>query len=414
MKGIEVKLVKTTKEKKSFNVFLNGKDTKYLAQEIFANGDTKRYPFYEKDGKIVEKYSSIKCLTTTNKTRPSSGFSTTASKGYGFTNPKGVSNLFYFLQDKYPNIREVIFITEGESKIENEKLIITLRDFGKLERQTDNFVKTKKQDAEELHQNILSKVYPTHFKPITKKSYIPGTFANLFDRTNSLNLSQEDKDKLKEVFINSNPSSETVLSAKQELEIIYIEDVIKEFEALITQKTSSTSLEEKWHKFFKKHTWIFSHIFSFPAVFLKDKFNVGGQNIEGNTDKVVDFIYKNSLSNNIAFVEIKTHLSTLINNTEYRKPDIFSISSELSGAIVQVLDQKDKLLKNFHSKIGNNHNSLNSICVVIAGNTSSFSKKGQKESFELFRWSNKDVIIVPFDELLSKIKNVLNLFKKDK
>ena len=60
MKGIEIKVVKTLKTKKVYNVFLNGKDTKFIAQEVFTNGETKRYPFYEKDGKIVEKYNSIK------------------------------------------------------------------------------------------------------------------------------------------------------------------------------------------------------------------------------------------------------------------------------------------------------------------------------------------------------------------
>ncbi len=412
MKGIEVKVTKTLKTKKVYKVFLNGKDTKFVAQEVFTNGETKRYPFYEKEGKIVEKYSSIKCLTTTNNTRPSSGFSITPSKGFGFTNPKGVANLFYYFQDKYPSVNEIVFISEGESKIEDRKLFLTFKDFSKLEKQTDSFVKTKKRDAEITYQNALNKILPANFKATGKKAYTPGNLSSYLDSFISLSLSTDDKEKLKDIFVNSDLPTETILSARQELEIIYIEDVIKEYKELITQKTRTPTLEEKWHQFFKKHTWIFSHLFSFPAVYLKDKLNVGGHNIEGGTDKVVDFIYKNSVTNNIAFVEIKTHLATLIANTEYRKPDIFSVSPELSGAIVQVLDQKDKLLKNFHSIVGSKANSLNSVCVVIAGNTADFKKDGQKESFELFRWSNKDVIIVPFDELLSKIENVLNLFKK--
>jgi hypothetical protein len=412
MKDVEIKLVKTLKSKKIFNIFFQGKDSKFVGQEIFSNGEIKRYPFYEKEGKIVPKYKSIKCLTTINKTKPNSGFSTSESKGFGFTNPKGVANLFYYFQDKLPKVDEVIFIEEGETQIVNNKLSITFTDFYTLEKQTETFVKLKKQEAENLYQDTLSKVLPKEFKPVKKKQYIPGTFSSYLNSFVNITLSKDDRDNLKDLFINSDLPIDTVISARNELDIIYIEDVISEYKILMQQSTFTKALEEKWHKFFKKHTWIFSHIFSFPAVFLRDKFNVGGHNIEGNTDKIVDFIYKNSISNNIAFIEIKTHLTSLISNTEYRKPDIFSVSSDLSGSIIQVLDQKDKLLKNFNSKVGGVADSLNSICVVIAGRTDDFRKNGQKGSFELFRWSNKDVIIIPYDELLNKIENILSIFKK--
>src|SRR5690606_6117347 len=109
--------------------------------------------------------------------------------------------------------------------------------------------------------------------------------------------------------------------------------------------------------------------------------------------------------------EIKTHLTPIVSNSEYRN-DLYPISNQLTGAIVQVLDQKNNLLKNYHSIVGTEAESLNSVCVVVAGDTSKFGKKGQDASFELFRWSNKDVLIIPFNELLDKIVNLLDLFKK--
>lgn len=414
MKGVEARLVKTLKTKKVYNVFFEKKDTNFVCQEVFSNGKTKRYPFYIQDGKPVQKYKSIKCLTTTERTRPSSGFSITASRGFGFTNPKGVQNLFYYFQEQYPKVNEIVFLKSGTTEIKGKKLYLTLNDFARLEKLTGVFVEAKKAESKALYQDCFSKVLPTNFSPPDKDKYVPGSLSSYLNKQRDIELSKDDIQDLKQLFVSARLTTETIVSTRNELDIIYYEDVIEEFKKLLKQKTDTKKLEEKWHQFFKRHTWIFSQIFSFPATLLKDKLNVGGHNIEGDTDKIVDYLYKNKITNNIAFIEIKTHLAGLVNATPYRKPDIFSIHSDLSGGIVQVLDQKTKLLRNFHSVIGSSAESLNSICVVIAGQTSYFNKKGQSESFELFRWSNKDVVVIPFDELLNKIEYLLAIFKKDK
>lgn len=170
MKDIEIKLSKELKTKRVFNVFFRGKDTGFVGLESFKNGDTKRYPFYEKEGKIVQKYKSIKCITTTKKSKPKSGFSTSEAKGFGFTNPKGISNLFYFFQEKLPKVTEVIFSTDGETRVEGGKLFITFRDFHKLENQTEAFVKNKKKEADNTYQSALNKILPDFFEvPKQKK-----------------------------------------------------------------------------------------------------------------------------------------------------------------------------------------------------------------------------------------------------
>ncbi|MBU2509740.1 DUF4263 domain-containing protein [bacterium] len=412
MKDIKLIKIKKLKTKEIYHVSLDGKDTGFKGCEKYKNGTIKRFPYYERDGIIIQKYDSIKCITTSAKTQPKSGISTNESKGFGFTNPKGVASFFYYFQNRFPNVSEVEFIASGKTKILGNKLHITLKDFYALEKQTDTFVKAKRNEGENLYQRILSTVFPKKISPPDRKKYVPGSLSGYLKEFINIELSSEDQLDLKEVFVNSELSTETLISTRTELDIVYFEDVIEEFEKLYCQVTETNTLEERWQTFFKKHTWIFSQIFSFPAVFLKDKVNVGGHSISGNTDKVVDFLYKNKITNNIAFIEIKTHLASITNRTPYRKPNIFSISPALSGAIVQVLDQRNRLLKNFHSIVGDSGKSLNSTCVVVAGDTKSLKKKGQKESFELFRWSNKDVIIIPFDELIEKVKILLSIFKK--
>lgn len=284
-------------------------------------------------------------------------------------------------------------------------------DFVRLEEQTGNFVENKKNESQNLYQLILHKVIPSEIDPPNKSEYVKGSLKLFIEQYNNVNFSDEETKDLTNLLINSGLPQETLISAKTDIDIIYIEDIIEEYKGILKQTTDTSSLEERWHQFFKKHTWIFSQIFSFPAVFLDDKVNVGGHNIGGSKDKIVDFLYRNKINKNIAFIEIKTHLTPIVSNSEYRN-DLYPISNQLTGAIVQVLDQKNNLLKNYHSIVGTEAESLNSVCVVVAGDTSKFGKKGQDASFELFRWSNKDVLIIPFNELLDKIVNLLDLFKK--
>ena len=156
MKGIKLIADKKLTTKTTFLVEIDGAKTRFLAKETFKNGTTKYYPFYEKDGKIEPKYKSIKCITVEPKTIVKSGISFTESKGFGFTNPKGVSNLFYFFQDKFPKINEVIISSNSDTKIEGTKFIIKLQDFEKLEEQTANFVENKKNEG----QNLIMLVGP--------------------------------------------------------------------------------------------------------------------------------------------------------------------------------------------------------------------------------------------------------------
>ena len=65
-------------------------------------------------------------------------------------------------------------------------------------------------------------------------------------------------------------------------------------------------------------------------------------NRDGN---VCDFIYQNELSQNIALIEIKTPCTPIIGNS-YRAT--YSFSSEMSGAINQVLNYKDSLTKELY------------------------------------------------------------------
>jgi hypothetical protein len=231
-------------------------------------------------------------------------------------------------------------------------------------------------------------------------------------------FSDKDKNAIKELFEKLSLKTdfltqEALAKTKEVIDNKYIADTLAKFGSFITTRTHTPALEKKWQSFLKAHNWIFSTIFAQPIVLFQDEAFVGGRALDNKNGKLNDFFIKNDLSNNVSFLEIKTHLTALVENKAYRGVDVFSATRDLSGAIVQVLNQRDNFQKEFYGlKVKSAHlgklESFNSKSVVLIGSLKSLSD-GQKSAFELFRSNSKDVEIITFDELQSKIQSLQSL-----
>ena len=165
--------------------------------------------------------------------------------------------------------------------------------------------------------------------------------------------------------------------------------------------------EEFWQTtVFKEHQWVLAQIFACPCTIFADKAYVGGKGINNSGGNLCDFIYQNSLSQNVALIEIKTPCTELIGN-QYR--GTYSFSYELSGAINQVLNYRDKLTKEYYSLCHQSSEPfevLSPKCVVIIGKMASLTP-GQVAAFENFRNSLSNVLILTFDELYQRIVDLI-------
>lgn len=149
-----------------------------------------------------------------------------------------------------------------------------------------------------------------------------------------------------------------------------------------------------------------AQIFACPCTIFADKAYVGGKGINNSGGNLCDFIYQNSLSQNVALIEIKTPCTELIGN-QYR--GTYSFSYELSGAINQVLNYRDKLTKEYYSLCHQSSEPfevLSPKCVVIIGKMASLTP-GQVAAFENFRNSLSNVLILTFDELYQRIVDLI-------
>lgn len=171
----------------------------------------------------------------------------------------------------------------------------------------------------------------------------------------------------------------------------------------------SNSSEQFWQNFFKKHIWILSQIFSTPFIFLEDQPYLWWKEINNKWWVNGDFVYQNLLTWNIAFIEIKTPNFKLIKSSYWRNGSVYMCNDELTGAINQVLTQKDTFLKSFWDK-KHSPDAYGSKCVLIVWNIGDI-KKDEIKSFELFRNNLKEVEIITFDELFSKIHAFLDILQ---
>lgn len=177
--------------------------------------------------------------------------------------------------------------------------------------------------------------------------------------------------------------------------------------------------EEYWQStILGTHPWVVGHLFSSPCVLFGEKAYVGGKAINNRGGNVVDFLYQNKVTSNVALIEIKTPCTVLMGK-RYRN-NSYSISPELSGAVTQVLSYRQSLLNNYRNLIDQStgyFEACSPSCVVIAGNTHEFSSASGKPdpamlaSFENFRGNLNGIYIVTYDELLEKVRYLISVLR---
>lgn len=177
----------------------------------------------------------------------------------------------------------------------------------------------------------------------------------------------------------------------------------------IWDENRNNNNEQFWQKTFNKNAWVLSQIFASPFLDFQQEAYVGGKTIENREGKIVDFIYQNDLSKEVALIEIKTPNTNLLSG-EYRT-GVYSVHSDLTGSVVQVLGYREQIKREFAQlrvDYDREFNVFNPQCVVIAGKLDGLGRN-QIQSFEIYRQEMKNVMIITYDELFKKVQLLLDL-----
>ncbi len=105
--------------------------------------------------------------------------------------------------------------------------------------------------------------------------------------------------------------------------------------------------EAFWQKTLEDNSFVLSQIFAHPIIVVRGRVYVGGKSITNTGGNLVDFLGKTSISRNAVLIEIKTPTTNLLGR-QYRE-NAFSVSAELSGAVVQIANYKSTLQNQYQA-----------------------------------------------------------------
>jgi hypothetical protein len=179
------------------------------------------------------------------------------------------------------------------------------------------------------------------------------------------------------------------------------------------EQNANNSDEEFWQRTLTEHSFVLEQAFSWPTSIVKGKAYIGGKSVFNTGGNIVDFLMSNSLTRSAALIEIKTP-STRLLGSEYRS-GIYNVSNDLSGSIMQTLNYKHSLQEDFTNLTRGQSDlfdSFNPQCAVIIGNSAyELNHQSKTKSFELFRHQFPGVIVITYDELFNKTRNLINLLE---
>lgn len=178
--------------------------------------------------------------------------------------------------------------------------------------------------------------------------------------------------------------------------------------------------ESYWQdEVFAKYPWIISQVFATPCALIKSKAYVGGTTVDGSGASFVDFLYRSELTKDVLLIEIKKPTTKLLSSEGYRS-NSYRISTELSGALSQVLSYRQTMMvesRGIVAKSGFKFDVISPRCAIIVGNTDELLdadgalSQSKRDTFENFRNCLNGVTIITYDELLQKVKNLIGILK---
>jgi len=171
--------------------------------------------------------------------------------------------------------------------------------------------------------------------------------------------------------------------------------------------------EEFWQKLLARQSFVLEQIFHVPIVVIKSKAYMGGKSIFNQGGKIVDFLVKNKVTSSLGIIEIKTPCSPLL-GPKYR--GVYNISLELTGAVQQVLNYRESLIRDRRSLLEETDieaDLFDPFCLIIIGHASNeFSEdKAKLQAFELYRRQLSDIEIVTYDEMFEKMKRLVSVLE---
>lgn len=281
------------------------------------------------------------------------------------------------------------------------------RAFGRIKRAAREKVRMAKKTS--VRNRLLAQLNPERFPPIVQVGTESLVEIGRGRLRQSSTIAQSERRSTVRAIRNSlgllaTEAPRDLLELHAEIERVTLASMISRYESMLNQSLS----EARWQRFFEDNIFILTIVFARSVRLLHTQFHAQGSSLDGSGAQVGDFLFAER-GQSLAIVEIKKPATTIMLGTPYRNGEVYGPSGELSGALTQVLYQQGVLHSTWlvHQVRPELRESRpdTTKCVVIAGMLP--TNAAQLRSFEVFRNACKNVEIITFDELLSKLRLLL-------
>jgi hypothetical protein len=253
--------------------------------------------------------------------------------------------------------------------------------------------------------NTFASLFPNDFEQSDSAVYVPGVLSNILTKDVLTRLSSEDKAALR-AFLPDFISSESIASVN----LLKAEAQIQSLKELVTdiEKALSENKGENWWQ-----TYIKSKILIIQQGYIKaiDKINV---TVVGT--KFPDFSLLTHDSY-LDILEIKKPGTSLLKKDESR--DNYYWDTEISKAIIQVenyIEAVSRQAAEISVQLRTKHKIDIQVVrprgIIVAGNSNAFTEQKEKNDFRLLSHSLKNITILTYDELLTRLRNYIEVLEE--
>ena len=332
----------------------------------------------------------------------------------------GLAKDYRFIVEKVEELSDcttLVVTSSGETRIDGSNFYISQSHFESLRRSINNITNLGRSASVSVKtatvHNLLAEKID---RPTVEVNFGRHPYRRLItvEAASEMVLGDKEQDAILEMMTRSakifaRAKPQKLAKMRSQIEFVTMDVLIERFEEMLGKKLK----EAIWQKFINENSFIVNMTFGHPVILVKQQASVGGWKLSGDGNKIADFLVKNSLTNNTAILEIKTPQTKIVSKNPVRG-GVYAPSSEISGSINQVLDQKYQFQKNIAqlkegSRLYNIESYAVHSCLIIGLTPDSDDKK---KSFELFRNNSKEVEIFTFDEVLEKIKQLHSFLKE--
>jgi len=302
----------------------------------------------------------------------------------------------------------------GKSQLTANEIVVNEHDLDEL-RKAMNRIDRRKRDGVRMTKrsivfnDLLTKLDPEHFGR-SETTMVPASVVSPGLRSRRLTSVRREANRRSVAAFKASltalaaESPSVLLELQADIERVTLAEMITRFEELLSKDLP----ENQWQSFLAANKFVLTLMFSRPVRLIHTQFHAQGSSVDGSGAQIGDFLLR-ELGQGLAIVEIKKPGTELMRGRPYRNTQVYAPTDELSGALTQTLLQQSHIRSNWlvhraqHSLRQSMPDAIK--CVVIAGTYP--IDEDQRRSFEVFRNACKDVEVVTFDELLCKLKLLL-------